>query len=106
MATFWATFTTVRNTPRSGGSLNLIKGRDAEGLTVLTTSGTSQIVQRSASDWEAPSTGALVVRTDGAVWLHFAAAPVAAASTDHYLAANESKEYGVETGDKIAVKDA
>ncbi len=106
MATFWATFTTVRNTPRSGGALKLIKGRDAEGLTVLTTTGSSQIAQRSASDWAAPATGAIAVRCSGAVWIHIDPTPEAAPSTDHYLAANESKEYGVETGDKIAVEDA
>lgn len=106
MATFWATFTTVRNTPRSGGALNLIKGRDAEGMTPLTTTGASGIVQRSASDWVAPATGAISVRCTGAVWVHIAAAPEAAPETDHYLAANERLEFGVETGDKIAVEDA
>ena len=105
MASFWATFTTVRNAVQSGGALKLIKGRDAEGLTVLTTSGTSQIVQRSAADWSAPDVGALSVRADGAVWIHIDASPTAAASVDHYLASGERLEFGVQAGDKIAVKD-
>ena len=106
MATFWATFTTVHNVAKSGGALKLIKGRDAEGLTALTTSGSSQIVQRSAADWSAPDTGAVSVRADGAVWIHIDASPTAVAATDHFLAANERLEFAVESGDKIAVINA
>ena len=106
MATFWATFSTVQNIPRSGGGLKLVKGRDAEGMTALTTSGSSQIVQRSAADWSAPDSGAVSMRANGAVWVHIAAAPTAVAATDHYVAANERIEIAVESGDKIAVINA
>jgi len=107
MATFWATYNTVENRGRVGyESQPVMKGRDAEGLTALTTSGTSQIVQRAAADWAAPDTGYVTLRCDGAVWVHFALVPVAAASTDWYIPANETRDFSVMAGDKIAVIDA
>ncbi|MCH7865943.1 MAG: hypothetical protein IIC56_12105 [Proteobacteria bacterium] len=76
------------------------------GLTALTTSGSSQIVQRSAADFSAADDGALTFRCDGAVWVMIAAAPTAAAGANFYLAANERLEFSVEAGDKIAVINA
>ena len=106
MATFWATFGIVDNRARSGGTLPVMKGRGQLGLTALTTSGSSQIVQRAAADFSAADDGALTFRCDGAVWVMIAAAPTAAAGANFYLAANERLEFSVEAGDKIAVINA
>ncbi len=106
MATFWATFSVVENRARKGiEAMPVLQGRGAEGMTALTTSGTSQIVQRSAVDWTAPDTGFVTLRADGAVWVRFAAAPTAAVGSDLYVAANERREFSVKNGDKLAVID-
>ncbi len=106
MATFWATAGIVDNRARSGGTQPVMKGRGMLGLTALTTSGGSQTVQRSGSDWTAIEEGALTCRCDGAIWIMIAASPTAAAAATFYLAANERLEFSVETGDKIAVINA
>ena len=103
MASFWATFGVVDNRAKSGGTQPVMQGRAQEGMTALTTSGASQIVQRAAVDWVAPDEGAVTMRADGNVWVMIAAAPVAAAAANFFLAANERMEFTVETGDKIAV---
>ncbi len=105
MASFWATFNVVDNRARTE-TLPVTKGSAAEGLTVLTTSGTSQIVQRSAADWETPNHGYLTVRCDAAVWIHIDPSPTAAASTDWYIPADETRDFSVEPGEKVAVINA
>ncbi len=104
MASFWATFNKIDNRALTD-TMPVMRGRDAEGLTVLTTSGTSQIVQRSAADWEAPNHGFVTVRASAAVWMHIAAAPTAVASTDWYIPATETRDFSVQPGDKIAIID-
>ncbi len=104
MASFWATFNKIDNRALTE-TMPVMRGSDAEGLTVLTTSGTSQIVQRSAADWSAPNHGYVVIRASAAVWVHIDPAPVAVASTDWYLPATETRDFSVQPGDKIAVID-
>ena len=106
MATFWATFNYVENRARTGDTMPVMKGSDAEGMTILTTTGASGIVQRSATDWVAPDRGIVSMRCNGAVWVHVDASPEAAPGIDHYLAADERREFSVQTNDKIAVEDA
>ncbi len=105
MASFWATYNVVSNRALTN-TMPVMKGADAEGLTILTTSGSSQIVQRSATDWKAPSHGYVSVRSDANVWVHIDASPTAVAATDWYIAANAYREFSVEPGQKIAVINA
>lgn len=102
MASFWATFNKIDNRAKTN-TMPVMRGADAEGLTVLTTSGSSQIVQRSATDWKAPNHGYVVIRASSAVWVHIDPAPVAVASTDWYIPATETRDFSVKPGDKIAV---
>ncbi len=107
MATLRVTAGQVRGRARSGGTPPVMRGANAEGLTSITTSGTSQIVQRAASDWEAGADTEFVrLWCDGNVWIHIDAAPVAVADIDHYLPSGAWLELSVASGDKIAVKDA
>lgn len=105
MASFYATYNRVST---RGGQViaDVMDGADAEGMTVLTTSGTAGTVQRSGSDWTAPAGGYVRMYCDGAVWVHIDDTPTAAASTDHYLPASSFLELGVLEGNKISVIDA
>jgi hypothetical protein len=105
--TLWGAYSVVENRGRKGiEALPALKGRDAEGFTVLTTGGASGIIQRSGADWSAPDDGFVELRSDTAVWLHFALAPVAVVSTDFFMPANETRIYSVMAGDKIAAINA
>ena len=106
MATFWLTYGTVDNRARSGGTQPVLHGRSLLGAAALSTSGSSQTIQRAAVDFSMPDHGMITVRSDGAVWVHIAAAPTAAAGVAFYLAAAERMEFSVEPGDKIAVINA
>ncbi len=105
MATFWATHNIVGNRARTT-TMPVMRGSDAEGLTAITPSGSSQIVQRSGADWTCPNHGFLTIHCDGAVWVHIDPTPVAVAATDWYIPANETRDFEVEPGDKIAVINA
>lgn len=112
MATFWATHNIVDNRSKTT-TLPVMRGVDAEGLRPITTSGTSQTVQRGGADWTCPNHGYLTIRCDGAVWIHIDASPTAvkgvAGATDPvdwYIPANETWDFSVEPGDKLAVIDA
>ena len=107
MATFYATFAQVSVRDNDGQVIaEVMKGRGAEGLTALTTSGASGIAQRSSADWSAPADGYVTMRATGAVWVRIAAAPTAAAGADFFLGADERFDVAVVEGDKIAVIDA
>ena len=105
MASFWGTFNKVEGRAKAT-TMPVMRGANAEGLTVLTTSGSSQIVQRSAADWKAPNHGFLTVRASVAVWIHIDASPTAVAATDWYIPADETRDFSVEPGEKIAVINA
>ncbi len=112
MATFWATFNVVSNRALTD-TMPVLRGADAEGLRPITTSGTSQIVQRDSGDWTAPNHGYLTVRCDGAVYIHIDTSAVAVSGAvgatdpvDWYIASGERRDFSVEPGQKIAVKDA
>lgn len=91
---------------RAGPRLRLLKGRTAEGLTNLVTSGVSQVMQRGGADWTAPRDGVLTMRGNGDVWVDIGPTPVAAPDVRFFVGANERQEIAVVAGDKIAVVDA
>jgi len=107
MATFSATFSTV-SVPNDAGKVpEVMKGRDAVRIANLTTSGSSQNLQATGGgDWAAPESGFVAITCDGAVNLHIAASPTAAATAGFALNSGERLFLGVVTGDKIAVINA
>ena len=112
MATFWATHNIVGNRARTT-TMPVMRGSDAEGLRPITTSSSSQIVQRGGADWKAPNHGFIAIRCDGAVFIHIDAAPTAVKGAvgatdpvDWYLPADETRDFEVLPGEKIAVIDA
>lgn len=112
MATFWAGYNIVGNRAKTT-TMPVVRGSDAEGLRPITTSGSSQIVQRVGVDWKSPNHGFITVRCDGAVWIHIDPSPTAVAGAagatdpvDWYIPANETRDFEVQPGEKIAVIDA
>ena len=112
MATFLATYNKVTWRAKST-TMPVLRGSDAEGLRPITTSSSSQIVQRGGVDWKAPNHGAIQVRCDAAVWVHIDPAPTAVKGAvgatdpvDWYLPADETRDFEVLPGEKIAVIDA
>ena len=89
MATFWATFANVDNRAKSGGTPPVLQGRGSLGLTPLTTTGASGIMQRSSTDWIAPRSGNVTLRGSAAAWVQIAAVPEAAPGADLYIALGE-----------------
>lgn len=109
MTVFRATFGLTDNqhvSIKPGPGNPVFRGRGANGLDELTTSGASQIVQDGGGDWTAPQTGYVRMKADGEVWVKIAAAPTAAAEADWDMLASERLELAVEEGDKIAVINA
>lgn len=105
MATFWATFCASGDRGLTGDAMPAMKGRNARGLTVLTTSGTAGLVQSGGADFMAPNTGVVAFLCDGPIWVHVGSNPTAAVGTAFYFAADERQYLTLENGDKISVID-
>lgn len=109
MAIFRSTFALSdnqhpRNRPEATGK-EVLQGRGANGLTELTTTVTSGLVQDGGSDFAAPQDGYVTMHASAAMWVKIAAAPTAAVASDFYMEALERLELAVQEGDKIAVID-
>ena len=108
MAIFRSTFALADNqhsSNRPGPGNQVFHGRGANGLTELSTSGTSGLVQDGGSDFSAPQAGLVSMRATGPVWVQVAAAPVAAVAADFFLDLGERLTLELEEGDKVAVID-
>ena len=112
MAIFYATFNVVSNRALTN-TMPVLKGVDAEGLRPITTSSSSQTLQRGGADWSAPNHGYVSVRGDADMWIHIDTSPTAVKGAvgatdgiDWFIAANAYREFSVEPGEKIAVINA
>ncbi len=108
MAVFRSTFGQadsqhMENRPDRGE--HVFRGRGANGLTELTTSGTTGKVQDGGADFSAPRAGYVTMRATGPVWVQVAAAPTAAVEADWFMDLGERLTLWVQEGDKIAVID-
>ncbi len=108
MAVFRATFALadsqhMENRPDRGE--HVFRGRGANGLTELATTGTSAKVQDGGADWAAPRAGYVTMRATGPVWVQLAAAPTAAVEADWFMDIGERLTLEVVEGDKLAVID-
>lgn len=109
MATFKATFCVVNKSSRtavSGETMPVPELSSATRLTDLTTSGSSQNVQESGADFEAPSAGFVRLFSDGAVNIAAGASPTASATAGMAVPANTVYDIALREGEKLAVINA
>lgn len=107
MAVFRATFSQVQNQAMASNTpMPVLHLPSAERLTTLLTSGSSQIVQLSGADWQAPADGYVLVHSDGDVDVAASESPVANATSGFFLPADTLLSFSIAEGDKIAVVNA